>query len=80
MRGDEGGECYTLDVFVGGKRLSLGCELYWVSTLGIAVEPLSGVDLFQAEKVMAILRALEVVEGMNVGFSVHQPSGTIPGM
>lgn len=68
QRGISGGE---------KKRLSLGCELISSPRLIFADEPLSGLDSFQAEKVMASLAALAHEAGHTVVLSVHQPSGKI---
>lgn len=71
VRGISGGE---------KKRLSLGCELIGSPRCVFADEPLSGVDSFQAERVMGSLRKLAKEDGKTVVFSVHQPSGSILGM
>jgi len=58
------------------KRLSLGCELIGSPSLIFADEPTTGLDSFQAEKVMATLRDL-ADSGHTVICTIHQPRGSI---
>jgi len=58
------------------KRLSLGCELIGSPALIFADEPTTGLDSFQAEKVMGTLRAL-ADSGHTVVCTIHQPRGSI---
>lgn len=58
------------------KRLSLGCELISAPRLVLCDEPTTGLDAFQAEKVMTSLRDLAEA-GHTVVCSVHQPSSSI---
>lgn len=58
------------------KRLSLGCELISAPRLILCDEPTTGLDAFQAEKVMMSLRDLAEA-GHTVVCSVHQPSSSI---
>ncbi|EPS57384.1 hypothetical protein M569_17434, partial [Genlisea aurea] len=67
IRGISGGE---------RKRLSLACELIASPSLVFADEPTTGLDAFQAEKVMETLREL-AQDGHTVICSIHQPRGSI---
>lgn len=58
------------------KRLSLACELISTPKLILCDEPTTGLDTFQAEKVMTVLQNLAKA-GHTVVCSIHQPSGTI---
>ncbi|XWS34519.1 hypothetical protein CRYUN_Cryun21dG0045200 [Craigia yunnanensis] len=69
VRGISGGE---------KKRLSLGCELIASPSVIFADEPTTGLDAFQAEKVMETLRQL-VQDGHTVICSIHQPRGSVYG-
>ncbi|KAH7658548.1 Sulfate-transporting ATPase protein [Dioscorea alata] len=67
VRGISGGE---------KKRLSLACELIASPSVIFADEPTTGLDAFQAERVMETLRQL-AQEGHTVICSIHQPRGSI---
>ncbi|KAJ3694396.1 hypothetical protein LUZ60_009876 [Juncus effusus] len=67
VRGISGGE---------KKRLSLACELIASPSVIFADEPTTGLDAFQAEKVMETLRKL-TEEGHTVICSIHQPRGSV---
>ncbi|XVF02813.1 hypothetical protein REPUB_Repub04eG0206600 [Reevesia pubescens] len=67
VRGISGGE---------KKRLSLGCELIASPSVIFADEPTTGLDAFQAEKVMETLRQL-AQDGHTVISSIHQPRGSV---
>ncbi|ERN00035.1 ABC transporter G family member 7 isoform X1 [Amborella trichopoda] len=67
VRGISGGE---------KKRLSLACELIASPSVIFADEPTTGLDAFQAERVMETLRQL-AQEGHTVLCSIHQPRGSI---
>ncbi|CAM0878842.1 unnamed protein product [Alopecurus aequalis] len=67
VRGISGGE---------KKRLSLACELIASPSVIFADEPTTGLDAFQAEKVMETLRQL-AEEGHTVICSIHQPRGSV---
>lgn len=67
VRGISGGE---------KKRLSLACELMASPSVIFADEPTTGLDAFQAEKVMETLSQL-AQEGHTVICSIHQPRGSI---
>ncbi|XVF85325.1 hypothetical protein PTKIN_Ptkin17bG0108600 [Pterospermum kingtungense] len=67
VRGISGGE---------KKRLSLGCELIASPSVIFADEPTTGLDAFQAEKVMETLRQL-AQDGHTVICSIHQPRGSV---
>ncbi|KAG9450127.1 hypothetical protein H6P81_010092 [Aristolochia fimbriata] len=67
VRGISGGE---------KKRLSLACELIASPSVIFADEPTTGLDAFQAEKVMETLRQL-AQDGHTVICSIHQPRGSI---
>ena len=67
MRGISGGE---------KKRLSIACELIASPSVIFADEPTTGLDAFQAERVMETLRKL-AQEGHTVVCSIHQPRGSI---
>lgn len=67
VRGISGGE---------KKRLSLACELISSPSVIFADEPTTGLDAFQAEKVMETLSQL-AQEGHTVICSIHQPRGSI---
>lgn len=58
------------------KRLSLGCELISAPRLVLCDEPTTGLDAFQAERVVKSLRELAQA-GHTVVCSIHQPSGSI---
>ncbi|KXZ53267.1 hypothetical protein GPECTOR_7g1161 [Gonium pectorale] len=58
------------------KRLSIGCELVGSPSLVFADEPTTGLDSFQAEKVMATLASL-ARSGHTVVASIHQPRSSI---
>ncbi|CEM34861.1 unnamed protein product [Vitrella brassicaformis CCMP3155] len=59
------------------KRLSLGCELVGTPAVIFADEPTTGLDAFQAERVMASLRSLAHDQGKTVIVSIHQPRSSI---
>ncbi|GAB4828808.1 ABC transporter G member 7 [Ancistrocladus abbreviatus] len=67
VRGISGGE---------KKRLSLACELIASPSVIFADEPTTGLDAFQAEKVMETLSQL-ALDGHTVICSIHQPRGSI---
>uniref|UniRef100_A0A803LJI6 ABC transporter domain-containing protein n=1 Tax=Chenopodium quinoa TaxID=63459 RepID=A0A803LJI6_CHEQI len=67
VRGISGGE---------KKRLSLACELIASPSVIFADEPTTGLDAFQAEKVMETLSQL-AQDGHTVICSIHQPRGSI---
>ncbi|XP_030511816.1 ABC transporter G family member 7 [Rhodamnia argentea] len=67
VRGISGGE---------KKRLSLACELIASPSIIFADEPTTGLDAFQAEKVMETLRQL-AEDGHTVICSIHQPRGSV---
>ncbi|KAL3830815.1 hypothetical protein ACJIZ3_019617 [Penstemon smallii] len=67
VRGISGGE---------KKRLSLACELIASPSVIFADEPTTGLDAFQAEKVMETLRQL-AQDGHTVICSIHQPRGSV---
>ncbi|KAL1828944.1 ABC transporter G family member 7 isoform X2 [Daucus carota subsp. sativus] len=67
VRGISGGE---------KKRLSMACELIASPSVIFADEPTTGLDAFQAEKVMETLRQL-AQEGHTVICSIHQPRGSV---
>eukprot|EP00741_Cyanophora_paradoxa_P004227 tig00000789_g4105.t1 len=67
VRGISGGE---------RKRLNIGCELVSGPSLVLADEPTTGLDSFQAERVMATMRRL-AHDGHTVICTVHQPSSSI---
>lgn len=67
VRGISGGE---------KKRLSLACELIASPSVIFADEPTTGLDAFQAEKVMETLSKL-AQDGHTVICSIHQPRGSI---
>uniref|UniRef100_A0A0D9Y2L2 ABC transporter domain-containing protein n=1 Tax=Oryza glumipatula TaxID=40148 RepID=A0A0D9Y2L2_9ORYZ len=69
VRGISGGE---------KKRLSLACELIASPSIIFADEPTTGLDAFQAEKVMETLRQL-AEDGHTVICSIHQPRGSVYG-
>ncbi|KAG2433874.1 hypothetical protein HXX76_008227 [Chlamydomonas incerta] len=58
------------------KRLSIGCELVGSPSLIFCDEPTTGLDSFQAEKVMSTLKAL-AGSGHTVVASIHQPRSSI---
>eukprot|EP00951_Prasinocladus_malaysianus_P012123 scaffold90212_cov48-Prasinocladus_malaysianus.AAC.1 len=58
------------------KRLALACELIGSPALIFADEPTTGLDSFQAEKVMATLKEL-AESGHTVVCTIHQPRGSI---
>lgn len=67
VRGISGGE---------KKRLSLACELLASPSVIFADEPTTGLDAFQAEKVMETLQEL-ALDGHTVICSIHQPRGSV---
>nr|XP_043623654.1 ABC transporter G family member 7 isoform X2 [Erigeron canadensis] len=67
VRGVSGGE---------KKRLSMACELIASPSVIFADEPTTGLDAFQAEKVMETLRQL-AQDGHTVICSIHQPRGSV---
>ncbi|GJN05977.1 hypothetical protein PR202_ga23658 [Eleusine coracana subsp. coracana] len=67
VRGISGGE---------KKRLALACELIASPSVIFADEPTTGLDAFQAEKVMETLRKLAEY-GHTVICSIHQPRGSV---
>ncbi|KAH7366449.1 hypothetical protein KP509_18G078800 [Ceratopteris richardii] len=67
VRGISGGE---------KKRLSIACELIASPSVIFADEPTTGLDAFQAERVMETLQNL-AVDGHTVICSIHQPRGSI---
>ncbi|KAL8052952.1 hypothetical protein ABFX02_05G039100 [Erythranthe guttata] len=67
VRGISGGE---------KKRLSVACELIASPSVIFADEPTTGLDAFQAEKVMETLRQL-AEDGHTVICSIHQPRGSV---
>ncbi|CAN1241549.1 ABC transporter G family member 7 [Linum perenne] len=67
VRGISGGE---------KKRLSVACELIASPSVVFADEPTTGLDAFQAEKVMETLRQL-AQDGHTVICSIHQPRGSV---
>ncbi|KAK1552938.1 hypothetical protein Q3G72_026031 [Acer saccharum] len=69
VRGISGGE---------KKRLSVACELIASPSVIFADEPTTGLDAFQAEKVMETLRQL-AQDGHTVICSIHQPRGSVYG-
>ncbi|CAL8467764.1 g7302 [Coccomyxa elongata] len=58
------------------KRLSIGCELLGSPMLLFLDEPTTGLDSFQAEKVMQTLKNL-AMDGKTVVCSIHQPRSSI---
>lgn len=67
VRGISGGE---------KKRLSLACELIASPSVIFADEPTTGLDAFQAEKVVETLQQL-ASDGHTVICSIHQPRGSV---
>ncbi|KAK3040743.1 hypothetical protein RJ639_029265, partial [Escallonia herrerae] len=67
VRGISGGE---------KKRLSLACELIASPSVIFADEPTTGLDAFQAERVVETLRQL-AQDGHTVICSIHQPRGSV---
>ncbi|WCJ33226.1 ABC-2 type transporter family protein [Euphorbia peplus] len=67
VRGISGGE---------KKRLSLACELIASPSVIFADEPTTGLDAFQAERVMETLRQL-AQDGHTVICSIHQPRSSV---
>ncbi|KAF5745211.1 ABC transporter G family member 7 isoform X1 [Tripterygium wilfordii] len=67
VRGISGGE---------KKRLSLACELIASPSVIFADEPTTGLDAFQAEKVMETLQQL-AQDGHTVICAIHQPRGSV---
>ncbi|XP_027367246.1 ABC transporter G family member 7 isoform X2 [Abrus precatorius] len=67
VRGISGGE---------KKRLALACELLASPSVIFADEPTTGLDAFQAEKVMETLQQL-AQDGHTVICSIHQPRGSV---
>ncbi|PON98203.1 ABC transporter-like [Trema orientale] len=67
VRGISGGE---------KKRLSLACELIASPSVVFADEPTTGLDAFQAEKVVENLRQL-AEDGHTVICSIHQPRSSV---
>ncbi|CAJ1977427.1 unnamed protein product [Sphenostylis stenocarpa] len=83
----QSGYCYCADTNVGDakvrgisggekKRLSLACELLASPSVIFADEPTTGLDAFQAEKVMETLQQL-AQDGHTVICSIHQPRGSV---
>uniref|UniRef100_A0A383W6T5 ABC transporter domain-containing protein n=1 Tax=Tetradesmus obliquus TaxID=3088 RepID=A0A383W6T5_TETOB len=70
IRGLSGGE---------KKRLAIGCELISSPSLLFLDEPTTGLDSFQAEKVVATLKQLASA-GHTVVCSIHQPRSSIFGL
>lgn len=58
------------------KRLSIGCELIGSASLVFLDEPTTGLDSFQAQKVMGVLKSLAAA-GHTVVCSIHQPRSSI---
>ncbi len=58
------------------KRLSIGCELIGSPSLIFLDEPTTGLDAFQAQVVVATLKALAQA-GHTVVTSLHQPRSSI---
>ncbi|XP_042501810.1 ABC transporter G family member 7 isoform X2 [Macadamia integrifolia] len=67
VRGISGGE---------KKRLSVACELIASPSVIFADEPTTGLDAFQAERVMETFRQL-AEDGHTVVCSIHQPRGSV---
>ncbi|XP_047341366.1 ABC transporter G family member 7 isoform X2 [Impatiens glandulifera] len=67
VRGISGGE---------KKRLSMACEMIASPSVIFADEPTTGLDAFQAEKVMETLRQL-AEDGHTVICTIHQPRGSV---
>ncbi|KAJ4794289.1 ABC-2 type transporter family protein [Rhynchospora pubera] len=67
VRGISGGE---------KKRLSLACELIASPSVIFADEPTTGLDAFQAEKVMETLKQL-AEDGHTVICTIHQPRSSV---
>eukprot|EP00249_Psilotum_nudum_P023396 c28857_g1_i1 orf=512-2548(+) len=67
VRGISGGE---------RKRLSIACELMASPSVIFSDEPTTGLDAFQAERVMETLQRL-ANDGHTVVCSIHQPRGSI---
>uniref|UniRef100_I1NFU5 ABC transporter domain-containing protein n=1 Tax=Glycine max TaxID=3847 RepID=I1NFU5_SOYBN len=67
VRGISGGE---------KKRLSMACELLASPSVIFSDEPTTGLDAFQAEKVMETLQQL-AQDGHTVICSIHQPRGSV---
>ncbi|OIV91097.1 hypothetical protein TanjilG_30319 [Lupinus angustifolius] len=67
VRGISGGE---------KKRLAMACELLASPSVIFADEPTTGLDAFQAEKVMETLQQL-AQDGHTVICSIHQPRGSV---
>ncbi|CAM9357176.1 unnamed protein product [Scytosiphon promiscuus] len=61
------------------KRLSIACQLFGTPSLILCDEPTTGLDSFQAERVMETLRQL-AEDGHTVICSIHQPRSSIYGM
>ena len=59
------------------KRLSIGLELLSDPAVIIADEPTTGLDSFQAEKVMRVLQGLAKEKGITVICTIHQPKSSI---
>ncbi|CAM9887442.1 unnamed protein product [Ascophyllum nodosum] len=58
------------------KRLSIACQLFGTPSLIFCDEPTTGLDSFQAERVMSTLQQL-AKEGHTVICSIHQPRSSI---
>eukprot|EP00752_Nemacystus_decipiens_P009766 g8722.t1 len=58
------------------KRLSIACQLFGTPSLIFCDEPTTGLDSFQAERVMDTLRQL-ARDGHTVICSIHQPRSSI---
>lgn len=59
------------------KRLAVGCELLGNPSLLIADESTSGLDSFQAQQVMNLLKDLAVSRNIAIIASLHQPRSSI---
>jgi len=68
VRGISGGE---------KKRLSIGLELLSEPSVILLDEPTTGLDAFQAEKVMKVLQVLAREKGKTIICSIHQPRSSI---
>ncbi|CAN0331964.1 unnamed protein product, partial [Hapterophycus canaliculatus] len=61
------------------KRLSIACQLFGTPSIIFCDEPTTGLDSFQAERVMETLRQL-AEDGHTVICSIHQPRSSIYAM
>jgi ABC-type multidrug transport system ATPase subunit len=59
------------------KRLNIGCELLGSPSLVLADEPTTGLDSFQAERVMGSLQSLAKDHKHTVVCVIHQPRASI---